>query len=172
MILWLSICAAERLYVPCLCADILSNGCAVSVCLRARASVFACRCACASVFVSLCVGVGCRSVCLKKACAVVRTLLRVCVSLYQAAVISPCLFRDVALCVAASICLLCMCLCLSIPLVLHRWILRRSDAKTLISSPCRATAAQRHRHANSRPHAHAPSRPCVYVVPAKLARKR
>ena len=122
VILWLSICAPERLYVPCLCADILSNGCAVSVCLRARASVFACRCACASVFVSLCVGVGCRSVCLKKACAVVRTLLRVCVSLYQAATISPCLCRDVALCVAVSICLLCMCLCLSIPLVLHRCV--------------------------------------------------
>ena len=122
VILWLSICAPERLYVPGLCADILSNGCAVSVCLRARASVFACRCACASVFVSLCVGVGCRSVCLKKACAVVRTLLRVCVSLYQAATISPCLCRDVALCVAVSICLLCMCLCLSIPLVLHRCV--------------------------------------------------
>ena len=122
VILWLSTCASERLYVPCLCADILSNGCAVSVCLRARASVFAYRCACVSVFVSLCVGVGCRSVCLKKACAVVRTFLRVCVSLYPCAAISPCLCRAVALCVAVSICLLCLCHFLSIPLVLHRCV--------------------------------------------------
>ena len=107
-------------------------GCAVSVCLRARASVFACRCACVYVFASLCVGVGCRSVCLNKACAVVRTFLRVCESLCPCVAISPCLYRAVSLCVAVSICLLCLCVCLSIPVVLHRCV---------VASPCLGAVA-------------------------------
>ena len=51
-------------------------------------------------------------------------------------------------------------------------IRRRSDAKTRTSSLCRATAVQRHCHANSQPHDHAHPRPRAGVAPAKLARKR